>query len=260
MQICLYHDDFNIVNPLGNKTQKYEVSAFYFVIGNFSGKYKSRFKDNHLAILSPASLVSKYGYKKILAPLLENLLKRETLGIKVSFQSVDHTFFGSLSMAVADNLTAHALGQFFCNFSTVQRFCRFCNCRKNELRENLAINNFVLRTKMGYKNNIQSLELNQNFLSLYGIKCNSCLHSLKFFRVTSGLPPDLAHDFFEGFAIDFISNIIKHCTLLQCFTLDELNEIILTFSYSTNDNSNKPQPIRTVSVNNFQVKLTACEM
>ena len=122
LQICLYHDDFNIVNPLGNKTQKYKVSAFYFVIGNFSGKYKSRFKDIHLAILSPASLVSKYGYKEILTPLLEDLLKLETLGIKVSFQGVDHTFFGSLSMVVADNLAAHALGGFFCNFSTVQRF------------------------------------------------------------------------------------------------------------------------------------------
>ena len=96
LQICLYHDDFNIVNPLGNKAQKYKVSAFYFVIGNFSGKYKSRFKDIHLAILSPASLVSKYGYKEILTPLLEDLLKLETLGIKVSFQGVDHTFFGSL--------------------------------------------------------------------------------------------------------------------------------------------------------------------
>ena len=96
LQICLYHDGFNTVNPLGNKTQKYEVSAFYFVRENFSGKYKSRFKDIHLAILSPASLANKYGYKEILTPLLEELLKPETLGIKVSFQGVDHTFFGSL--------------------------------------------------------------------------------------------------------------------------------------------------------------------
>ena len=93
---------------------------------------------------------------------------------------------------------------------------------------------------MRYENNIQCLELNPNFSSLYGMKCNSRLHSLKFFHVTSGLPPDLAHDLFEGFAVDFISNIIRHCTLLHYFTLDELNEIILTFPYSTNDKSNEP--------------------
>ena len=160
-------------------------------------------------------------------------------------------------MLVAESLAAHALGGFFCNFSTVQRFCRFCNCRKNELYENLPIKNFVLRTKLGYENNIQFLELNPNFSSLYGIKCNSCLHSLKFFHVTSGLPPDLVGHLFEGFAIAFISNTIKHCTLLQYFTLDELNDIILRFPYSTNDKSSKTQPIRAVSVNKFKVKLTA---
>ena len=100
LQICLYCDDFSIVNPLGNKTQKYKVLAFYFVIGNFSGKCKSRFKDIHLAILSPASSVSKHGCKEILTPLLEDLKKLETLRIKISFQDVDHTFFGSLSMVV----------------------------------------------------------------------------------------------------------------------------------------------------------------
>ena len=52
------------------RQKKYKVSAFYFVIGNFSGKYKSRFKSIPLAILSPASLVSSYGCKEILAPLL----------------------------------------------------------------------------------------------------------------------------------------------------------------------------------------------
>ena len=66
-----YHDDFNIVNPSGNKTEKYKVSAFHFIIGNFSAKFKSRLKYIHLAVLSPAAFVSKYGYKTILAPLLD---------------------------------------------------------------------------------------------------------------------------------------------------------------------------------------------
>ena len=69
----------------------------------------------------------------------------------VSFQGLDHMFFGSLSRVVADNLAAHAQGGFFCNFLTVQRFCRFCNCRKNELHENLSIKNFVLRNKWDMK-------------------------------------------------------------------------------------------------------------
>ena len=231
LQICLYHDDFNIVNPLGNKTQKYKISAFYFVIGNFANKYKSRLKDIHLCILSPATFVNKYGYEKILRPLLDDLLKLETEGIKISFEGVDHKFCGSLSMVIADNLAAHVLGGFFCNFSTVQRFCRFCNCRKNQINKNLPIENFILRTKEGYENNLQSIELDPNYSSLYGIKSDSCLHSLNFFHVTVGLPPDLAHDLFEGFGVDLVTNVIVHLVKAQYFNLEELNDIIQTFSY-----------------------------
>ena len=123
LQIFHYHDDFNIANPLGKKIQKYKVSAFYFVIGNLSGKYKSLFKDIHLAILSPAC-------KEILTLLLEDLQKLETLGIKVSFQGVDHAFFGSLSMVIADNLAAHALGGFFLPFQPSRDFTGFVTAVK----------------------------------------------------------------------------------------------------------------------------------
>ena len=71
LQICLYHNDFNIVNPLGNKTEKYKVSAFYFVIGNFSAKFKSRLKDIHQAVLSPAALVGRSAKIETLSKLLD---------------------------------------------------------------------------------------------------------------------------------------------------------------------------------------------
>ena len=31
------------------------------------------------------------------------------------------------------------------------------------------------------------------------------------YHVISGLPPDLAHDLFEGFAFDRVSNVVIHC-------------------------------------------------
>ena len=54
LELCIYHDDFSIVNPLGNKTYKYKISAFYFVLGNFPSKFRSRISDIHLILLSPA--------------------------------------------------------------------------------------------------------------------------------------------------------------------------------------------------------------
>ena len=42
LEIVLYHDDFGIINPLGNKTIKYKTSGFYFVLGNLPPHYRSR--------------------------------------------------------------------------------------------------------------------------------------------------------------------------------------------------------------------------
>ena len=95
LEICLYCNDFNIVNPLGNRTEKYKVSAFYFVTGNFSAKFKSRLEDIHLALLSPAAFVSKNVYKTILAPLLDDIKKLETEVIQVMFESNQHHFWYS---------------------------------------------------------------------------------------------------------------------------------------------------------------------
>ena len=83
LQLILYHDEFNIVNPLGNKVVKYKSSAFYFVLGNIPSKLRSRLCDINLVMIFPATLISKYGYQLILQPFLDDLEKRETSSIKV---------------------------------------------------------------------------------------------------------------------------------------------------------------------------------
>ena len=126
----------------------------------------------------PTSLapVSKYGYKIILVPLLDDIKKLETEGIQVMFEGNQHHFFGTVSMLIADNLAAHAIGGYFCNFSTVHRFCRFYNYCKNQLEQCLPIKTFTL-TKTGYENNIAALGTNATYSSLYALKENSCLNS-----------------------------------------------------------------------------------
>ena len=39
LELIIYHD-FNVVNPLGNKTVKYKTSAFYFVLGKLPSKFR----------------------------------------------------------------------------------------------------------------------------------------------------------------------------------------------------------------------------
>lgn len=191
----------------------YKMSAFYFVIGKFENKYKSHLKDIYFCILSPVSFVNKYGYEISLKLLLDDLLKLETEGIKISFEGVDGMFCGSLSMFIAD---------------------------KHQVNENSPIENFILRTKEDYKNNLQSTEFDSSYSSLYGIKSDSCLHSFNFFHVTTGLSPDLANNLFEGFGVDLLTNAFVHLVQAQYLHLEQLIYMIKTFSYSTMEKTNKP--------------------
>ena len=95
------------------------------------------------------------------------------------FESNRHHFFGTVNMLIGDNLATHAIGGYFCNFSTVHQFCRFCNC-KNQLEQCLPIKTFSLRTKTGYENNIAALGTNPTYSSLYGLKENSCLNEFSY--------------------------------------------------------------------------------
>ena len=170
LEFCIYHDDFSIVNPFGNKTHKHNISAFYFVLGNFPSKFRSGLSNTHLILLSPASLVAKYGYRSLLSPLIEDLKSLEINRILVNFDGLLHHFKGTLSMVVADNLAAHALGGLFCNFSTVQKCCRFCYITQAQQNEKFTISHFTLRTKNAYDNNIIAINEDPNLSHLYGIK------------------------------------------------------------------------------------------
>ena len=260
IELIFYHDDFNVVNPLGNKTVKYKTSAFYFVLGKLPSKYRSKLSDIHLVLLTSALLVSKYGYGKILQPVLNDIKELETKGFDVTFEGLTHLFYGTISMIIADNLAAHYLAGFFCNFSTVHRFCRFCNITKDELQENKKISSFDLRTKLGYDNNVRDINLFPDLASVYGVKSNSCLHELQYFHVTNGFPPDLAHDLFEGIAVDILTTLFSYFIDSDIFTLACLNSSLKNFEYCEIDKANKPQEFKVISSKKFKIKETACEM
>ena len=92
------------------------------------------------------------------------------------------------------------------------------------------------------------------------MKSKSYLNQLKYFHVNNGLPPDLAHDLFEGFAIDIMNLLVTRYLRAKVFTFDDLNTVIQSFCYSEIDKKNKPQTIKVTSIANLKVKQTACEM
>ena len=163
------------------------MSGFYFVLGNIPTKFRSRLQDINLAIICKAKTITKHGYGAVLKPLLDDLKILETSGISMMFQNISYTFKGTLSMIVADNLAAHALGGFMCNFSTVDRFCRFCTFSKKKSDPKSRATTFSLRDKEGYVNTLKVIEQDYSFSSVYGLKTNSVLNELDYFHVTLSL-------------------------------------------------------------------------
>ena len=163
-------------------------------------------------------------------------------------------------MVIADNLAAHALGGFQCNFSKVQRFRQFCHCLYRDNKENNPTKAFQLRTVVDYDNNVEDNKSDSSLVSVYGVKGNSCLNSLSNYHVVSGLPPDLAHDLFEGFAIDVVINVVVFYFKQEYFTPQSFNERIVIFDYSEVDKKNVPQPVTVKALTAYKVNQTACEM
>ena len=108
--------------------------------------------------------------------------------------------------------------------------------------------------------NIIAINEDPSLSHLYGIKENSLLNVLNCFHVADGLSPDLAHDLFEGFAVDIVSRLIVSFIRKGLFDLDGLNEIVLNFAHSESGKNHKLQLVKVKPLNSLKVKQTACEM
>ena len=138
-------------------------------------------------------------------------------------------------------------------FPQYKNFCRFCNITKPQQNEKILISHFTLRTKKSYGNNIIAINEDPNLSHLYGIKDNSVLNDLNYFHVADGLPPDLAHDLFEGLYI--VNSVIVSFVCEGLF--DGLNEIIFNCG---SDKNQKPQLVKVKPQNPLKFKQRACEM
>ena len=258
LQIGLYHDDFQTLNPLGNKTKDGKFSSFYFILGNLRPEHRSRLKDIHMLTLTNATNIAKYGYESTLAPLVKDLRSLEEDGLEFDYNNVTFRVYGTISVVIGDNLAVHSLGGFYENFSTVQRFCRTCNRTMDSINDHTFCD--VIRTKEAYDAQVAFILTDPSMIPLYGIKRPCVLNDLRFFHIMDGAPGDIAHDIFEGFAQDYFCQLLVHYIRQRIFTLEKVNNIILSFEYAAIDKNNKPQPIKDKPLTVLKIKYTACEM
>lgn len=218
LQLILYQDSFEVVNPIGPAKCKYKILAVYLSIGNFPDKIRSHVNSMQLVALCREKI---FDHHKVYGKIVEDLKDIETLGIKIS---ENRTLKGSLVFITGDNLGSHSLGGFSENFSTTKHFCRYCLVTKDLFNGDKGeFKSYDVRTVESYKKVI--LQINRrkhryhkkskdNPLLIDGIKFNSIFNELQYYHVClPGLPPCLGHDVLEGIiAYDvklYIDSLIK---------------------------------------------------
>lgn len=242
LQVLLnfYVDDFEICNPLGTSRKKHKICGVYWTLSNLPPGCHSSLSSIYLALLCRSDDVRKYGYEKVLEPLLRDLAILESQGIFIA--QLGDFVKGTIQCVVADNLGAHGIAGFIESFAG-EYICRFCVAKKSEIQESeVSSGTFTLRSKEMHEMHVRSAQ--DNAQPCYGVK-RKCVFSsyLSHFNVCTGYPPDVAHDIFEGILPVELAHCLNLLISKKYFTLDKLNESIQKFPYKWTDKSNCPHAI-----------------
>ncbi|GBM02407.1 hypothetical protein AVEN_226427-1 [Araneus ventricosus] len=128
IQILLYQDAFEIVNPLGSARKKHKIVGVYMTLGNVMPHQRLNIDFIQLVLLCKENDLKFFGQEKLFSKLVSDLKDLENGG----FQINDTVIKGTVLSIIGDNLGSHTIGGFSESF-IVENFCRYCDIRKNML-------------------------------------------------------------------------------------------------------------------------------
>lgn len=239
LSLQLYNDEFEVLNPLGSKRTLHKVSAFYFSLGNLKPKFRSALKNIHLLILVRHRLIKQYGVAKVLEPLLSDVLKLQSEGVRVCYNDQEYFVKGTIATVCADNLSAHALAGFSCSFNS-GRVCRYCLCHHKDIAAKTREEDCVLRAPAVHEYHLNCVATDPSAAAAYGVNGPCALSVLPHFEVTKAFPPDVMHDVLEGVVPLTLKLVIKALHKDKFVTITDLNNRLKDFGFGQNDKRNKP--------------------
>jgi len=235
LQIVLYQDAFEIVNPIGSARKLHKIIAVYMSLANLPPHLRTTIDNLQLVLLCRETDINHFGQDKIFCDLIRDLQDLELNGITVKGRMYE----ARLICFLGDNLGSHWLGGFMTNFSVNKYVCRYCLVQRtgdsSSLRETAD-----LRTPEQYNNAVNSIS--ETVASVEGILRQSVFNSLKYYHVClPGLPPCLGHDLFEGVVQFDLSLILKElCKGNHHMSFKHLNRAIKQFHFVGTDAVDKP--------------------
>lgn len=226
LRITFYCDDIEVVNPLGSSTGKHKLSMFYFTINNLEqiGSlsnvywYGAAYSDD----------LKKYGNKKVLAPLIDELKKLKK-GVEISLHGFTLKLEVLLVAVTGDTLALHEL--FELKSPSAKYFCRVCLINRDEFHKNITCA-APLRTS-----EIEKMpKKEQEAVGVRGL----CVLSEVGFDFTKNMVFDILHDLLEGCSGLIAKLILKFYLEQKVLTAEELNRRVRNFEWGYMNQLDKP--------------------
>ncbi|XP_047129003.1 uncharacterized protein LOC105847952 [Hydra vulgaris] len=240
--LMLFQDSFEVTNPIGSGKKKHKTLAVYLTLANIPSQKQYTSNQLQLVLMCRDVDFKFFGLKKVFAPLLSDLQEISMSGVAISDTL---TLTIKLLCILGDNLGSHAIGGFCENFSTAQNFCRYCLVTRIEFDTNP---HFCGPERTKEIHNRSLLELaNCGLNNFEGVKFQSPFNDISDFHVSTGLPPCLAHDCFEGLVSQDMYLFIKYFVTKRWFSYNNLNRRINLLKYLENDAQDKPCEVNKIS-------------
>mgnify|MGYP000336098214 CR=1 FL=1 len=130
--------------------------------------------------------------KDVLQPAISDIKSLESNGIDIESPYGNINVKATISTLVADNLGSHEMSGFTECFSG-KKPCRFCCVSRDNLKD-FTLCNHVLRNQESFEEMLSTVQDNPNLSVAYGVKRNSPLNDLEYFKACWGSPSDIAQD------------------------------------------------------------------
>ena len=212
IELLFFEDGLNLNNPLGSAKTKDKMIFVYYALGNLPPELRCKKENIQLAFsFNENMLKDGESFQSIFRHLTEELVYLEKFGL---------TPFGLRNFKVGmvfmtgDNLGQHQIGGFNANFSKSHFLCRFCDwSNSDKVKGDVSIK--TLRTD-------ENFEISDGKYSF--VKSKSILHDIPYFKISSDLPPCVAHNLFStgSFSRDIVL-ILNNILVNGHFTINDLN-------------------------------------
>lgn len=244
LAIQLYLDDVEVTNPLGSKTKIHKICNFYFTLLNMPAYFNSKLKNINTVLMCHSVDIEKYGYAKIMDPLIKDLKDLESeCGVIMTVLDREVVVRGTIVNLSADTLAAHSILGLLapaCN-----RFCRLCMVLRNDISstsETTCNFHHEKRTVDNYQKQLtEVIEQPVKKGTEFGIRTESELHKLKYFHLTKNYGLDSMHDMSEGIIMMELRLVLNQFIVKQgLFTVEKLNTRLHSFQYGIREIKNRP--------------------